>query len=148
MLRPEYSRWIRSIPWCLMPWRQPWNSPRRVNGSSSTFLRLLGVEKWFETQMCLFFLKHKFSMTSLNAVPVQMAFSCSCTIMELPHVGKQLAEKHLGPISQRFHEFITQISWKFGLLLLKNNDQIWSQICMSWQLSCHDMCKIVAWSDH
>ena len=47
-----------------------------------------------------------------------------------------------------FYELIIEVSWKFSWLSF----HLWLSkeltiLHMSWQLSCHDMCKIVTWCD-
>ena len=46
-----------------------------------------------------------------------------------------------------FNELIVQVFKKIVLFLLKKwSDQV-PILHMPWQLSCHDMCKIVTWFD-
>ena len=59
------------------------------------------------------------------------------------------SELSRGPISQRIYELMIQILSKFMLYLFENwsSDQV-IILHMSWQLSCHDMCKIMTWLDY
>ena len=68
--------------------------------------------------------------------------------MQLYKKVSQAQMDHLlqGSLSQRVHVLIIQILKNFILLLLEKwlSNQV-TIVHMSWQLSCHDMYKIVIW---
>ena len=56
----------------------------------------------------------------------------------------------LGPISLAVYELLIKILYDYLLLILHDkwsSDQV-PILHMSWQLSCHDMCKFVIWLKH
>ena len=60
-----------------------------------------------------------------------------------------LSHYDLGPYSHRVYKLMMEFLWKF--LLLQSQFQSSNQLInlhMSWQLSCHDICKIMIRLDH
>ena len=68
-------------------------------------------------------------------------------LRDLFNISRQACQQ--GYPTQKVYEFIIEISHKFSFFLLWQqwSDQV-TYLHMSWQLSCHDMCKTVTWSGH